>query len=30
MERQKVKKIKFYLYKYYEIDNLINKSMFAS
>lgn len=25
MERQKVKKIKFYLYNYYEIDNLINK-----
>lgn len=25
METQKVKKIKFYLYNYYEIDNLINK-----
>lgn len=29
MERQKVKKIKFYLYNYYEINNLINKSMLA-
>lgn len=25
MDKQKVKKIKFYLYNYYKIDNLINK-----
>lgn len=25
MDKQKEKKIKFYLYNYYEIDNLINK-----